>query len=188
MTHSYVGHDSISVSRCSCTATHFSALQYTATHCNTHCNTLQHTPTAIRESILSSTRLTTGFKAIRRYTLQHTATQHTATHRNTLPHITTHCNTLQHTATHCNLDHHRAPEAAQHSATHTLQNCNTLQHNTLQHTATHCHTLQPRPPSRSRGSASTWIFKVSRSCAVSSPLPLESVKSPVSTLSVVRAN
>ena len=70
---------------------------------------------------------------IHTFHMQLTATQHTATHCNTLQHTATHCNTLQHTATHCN--------ALQHTATH----CNTLQHtaphcNTLHHTATHCNT------------------------------------------------
>jgi len=82
-------------------------------------------------------------------TLQHIASQHTATHCSTLQHTATHCDTLQHIATHCNTLQRTAKHCntLQHTATH----CNTLQHtathcNTLQHTATHCITQVTRMP------------------------------------------
>ena len=61
-----------------------SALQHTATHCNT----LQHTAT------------------------HGNTLQHTATHDNTRQHTATHCNTRQHTATHCNTRQHNALQRA----------------------------------------------------------------------------
>jgi len=103
--------------------------------------------------------------------LQHTATQHTATHCNTL--VATHmrtkrarnhsiqgqwkflqhvrnslqlaatpCHTLQHTATHCNtLATHLSTKSARNHSIHCPSKI--LQHtrNSLQHTATHCNTL-----------------------------------------------
>ena len=70
-------------------------------------------------------------------TPQHTATQHTATHCNTLQYTATHCNTLQHTATHVRRDWRNRSSLAR--IVHTATHCNTLQHNgthrnTLHHT------------------------------------------------------
>jgi len=82
-----------------CTATHYSTLQHTATHCNTmqhaaatHCNTLQHT---VHHTAT--------------HTLHCNALQHMAAHCNTctaLQHTTAHCSTLQHNATHWNTATH----------------------------------------------------------------------------------
>jgi len=75
------------------------------------------------------------------------ASQHTATHCNTLQHTATHYNILQHTAPqHCNTLQHTATYCPVRLAALILQ-VYTLQHtvthcNTLQHTATHCNFLQ----------------------------------------------
>ena len=57
------------------------ALQHTATHCNTHTFALSGAPAY--------------------------ALQHTATHCNTLQHTATHCNTLQHSRTHSHSQAHQ---------------------------------------------------------------------------------
>jgi len=119
------------------TATHCTALQHSAIHCDTlqllnwetpdyvrSCNTLQHT-TAHCNALL--------------YTVPQ---QHTATHCNTTQHTAAHCSTLHHTATHC------------HTLQHTQKNCYTLQYATTyctyeiqavvpcaRLTATQCNTL-----------------------------------------------
>jgi len=90
---------------CHPAATHCSARQNTATHCNTHCNTCfwrPHEP---------------DIPPLRCNTLQNNTLQHTATH----------CKTLQHTAIHCNI--------LQRTLQHTATNCCTLLHTALQHTA-----------------------------------------------------
>jgi len=79
------------------TATHWNALQRTATHCKYAVNTLQHTVTHRCQRI---ERKSVGSRAI--LTTHCNTLQRTATHCNTLQHTATHCNTLQHTATHCN--------------------------------------------------------------------------------------
>jgi len=100
-----------------CNTLQHTALQHTATHCNTnvwesnapqhtitYCNTLQHT-------------------TARYNTLQYTGEHmyEIATHCNTMQHSATNCNTLRHTSTHCNTY---------------LWDCNTLQNTTTQ-----CNTL-----------------------------------------------
>jgi len=99
------------------------------------------------------------------------ATQHTATHCNTLRRTAiccdTCCNTLQHTLQHaaprCTTLHHAATHSqytARHNSCTSLETpCIALQHtatkhtathcNTLQHTAKHCNTLQHMPPAHS---------------------------------------
>ena len=63
------------------TAPHCTALQCTATHCNT----LHHAATHCNTPLMLQDRC---------------ASFHTASHCNTLQHTATHCNTLQHAATH----------------------------------------------------------------------------------------
>ena len=92
-----------------------SALDHTATHCNT----LQHTATHCNTQ-----------KIKMRDVHQSSALDHTVTYCNTLQLTATHCNTIQLFATHCTtLQHATIP-------------CNTLQH--LQHTATHVKTCVSR--------------------------------------------
>jgi len=115
------------------TTAHCSTLQRTATHWNAHWNTLQHTASQSTQTIQEN------FSNLRR-----------DTHYNTLQHSATKCNTLHYTKIHCNIEypkcrggfsvnwHRMHYRTLQHTATH----CNTLQHtathcNTLQHTATH---------------------------------------------------
>jgi len=98
------------------TANHCSALQQTATHCNTP-----------------------SFLLFLSHALYNTL-QHIATYCNTLQHTATRCNTQQHTATHCNTLQHTHSRVCQ--LTIAKRRCNTPKHtethcNTLQHTATH---------------------------------------------------
>jgi len=74
-------------------------LQYTLQHIATRCNTLQHTLTQIAYQKIAMTESSEASRKTSRQrleTLQHIATQHTATHCNT--HIAIHCHTLQHKA------------------------------------------------------------------------------------------
>jgi len=134
-----------------------SALQHTATHCNTQewyggvLDIGLFVATVAKYPYLKDI-------AVHYCTLQNIMThcnsrQYTATHCNTLQHSTTHCDTLQHTATHCDILHHAATHgitlqhtvtelflvAAEHSpkkdfAEHCNTHCNT-------NCTTHCNTL-----------------------------------------------
>jgi len=79
------------------------AVQHTATHCNTlqhtvkHCNTLQHTATHLR---CTTKRMHQFADGARLFEHRKTCPSHTHNTLNTLQHTATHCNTLQHTATH----------------------------------------------------------------------------------------
>jgi len=82
----------------------------------------------------------------------HTATQHTATHCNTLQHTATHCITLHHTASHC----HTLP----HTATHPLSASNNAQ---LFHTHNTCASF-PYPPRSSLAAPPFFVFQ--KSCFI----------------------
>ena len=78
-----------------------SALQRTATHCNT----VQHTATHCYRSRSLSPRSARAVRLPVVEILKKSTLQHTVTYCNKLQHTATHCNTLQHTATEAALFH-----------------------------------------------------------------------------------
>ena len=93
------------------------ALQHTATHCNTFQHTLTHCG-----NIIPCMGALQG----------DTEEQHTAAHCGTLQHTATQCNTLQHNATQCNTLQLNVSHSASHwnkvRVVHSNTHCNTLQH------------------------------------------------------------
>jgi len=91
------------------------ALQHTATYCNTlqhpttHCNTLQRTATSCN-TLQHNAYLPLCNECVVAHKLAHL----TATRCNTLPHPATPCNTLQHPATPCNTLRVCAPQRERH--------------------------------------------------------------------------
>jgi len=91
------------------------AVQHTATHCNTlqhtvkHCNTLQHTATHLR---CTTKRMHQFADGARLFEHRKTCPSHTHNTLNTLQHTATHCNTLQHTVIQCPSDAHNQGKCA----------------------------------------------------------------------------
>jgi len=84
-------------------ATYYSILQYTATTCNNHCNTLQqHTHYNNIHTTPHAHAARRRVTARKRHAARTPYPVCAATHCYALPLTATHCNTLQYTATHCN--------------------------------------------------------------------------------------
>jgi len=128
------------------TATHHTAPNETAIHCNTlqhttaHCSTLQH----IAAHCSTLQHIAAHCNTQQRTTAHCSTLQHIAAHCSTLQHIAAHCNTQQRTTAHCNttlhlhLRRHQLQRPIGSTLQHTTPQHNTTQHDTLQHTATHC--------------------------------------------------